>query len=111
MTGMHGETEKERGGGGEAWRRGWGLRGFAEDLSHTRALLQATIACVVIVLKAWRPGPEPPLWTVVCGGRGFRFQSFSPPSCGLLDVFVLRAKVNLERNKEEGKHYHGTVHV
>lgn len=35
--------------------------GLDGDLSHTRALLQATIACVVIVLKAWRRGPEPPL--------------------------------------------------
>lgn len=56
MTGMHGETEKEP-GQREAWWCGWGLAG---DLSHTRALLQATIACAVIVLKAWRPGPEPP---------------------------------------------------
>lgn len=39
---------------------GGGGGGLAGDLSHTRALLQATIACVVIVLKAWRPGPELP---------------------------------------------------
>lgn len=50
-----------------------------------------------------------PLRTVVHGGRGFHFQSFSPPSCGLLDVFVLRAKVNLNRKKKEK--LHGTVHV
>lgn len=49
--------------------------------------------------------------TAVCGGRGFRFQSCFfvcffplPPPCGPLDVFVLGAKVNLKRNKEEGKH-------
>lgn len=62
----------------------------------------------------WRlgvQGPSFPPWTVVRRGRGFRFQSFSPPFCGLLDVFVLRAKVNLKRNKKEGKHYHGNVHV
>ena len=45
------------GGGGEG----------AGDLSHTRASLQATIACVVIVLKAWRPGPEPPP-RLLCAG-------------------------------------------
>lgn len=107
MTGMHEETEKEQ---GEAWWRWWVWRGLAGDLSHTRALLQATIACVVIVLKAWRPGPEPPPpRTVVHGGRGFHFQSFSPPSCGLLDVFVLREKVNLNRKKKEK--LHGSVHV
>lgn len=44
------------------------------------------------------------------GGRGFGFQRFSPPSCGLLDVFVLRAKVSLKR-KRGGKHHHGPVHV
>lgn len=54
------ERQRKSGGGSEARWWGWGWRGLAGDLSHTRALLQATIACVVIVLKAWRPGPEPP---------------------------------------------------
>lgn len=46
---------------------------------------------------------SPRWWTVVCGGRGFRFQRFSPPSCGLLDVFVHRGEVNLKIHKEGGK--------
>ncbi len=49
---------------------------------------------------ASRARASPCVWTVVCGGRGFRFQSFSPPSCGLLDVFVPRAKVNLKRRRK-----------
>lgn len=62
MTEEHREVEKEQEG---RWRSGddGGSRGGGElagDLSHTRALLQATIACVVIVLKAWRPGPSLP---------------------------------------------------
>lgn len=48
----------------KATRRGqseaWWWRGLAGELNHTRALLQATIACVVIVSKAWHPGPESP---------------------------------------------------
>lgn len=51
------------------------------------------------------------LWTVVHGGCGFCLKSFSPPTCGLLDVFVLRAKVSLKRNKEKGKHHYATAHV
>lgn len=66
MTGIHGVTGGGR-GECEAWWCGWGLAG---DLSHSKALLQATIACVVIVLKAWRPGPEPP--PVDCCVRGPR---------------------------------------
>lgn len=104
MTGMHEETEL-----GEAWWQWRVWRGLAGDLSHTRALLQATIACVVIVLKAWRPGPEPPPRRLLCMGAAAFTSRVFPPSCGLLDVFVLRAKVNLNRKKKEK--LHGTVHV
>lgn len=51
----------------EAWWCRWELAG---DLSHSKAFLQAVIACVVIVLKAWRPGPELP--PVDCCARGLR---------------------------------------
>lgn len=47
--------------------------------------------------------------TLCAGAVAFAFRAFFfffplPPPCGLLDVFVLGAKVNLKRNKEEGKH-------
>ena len=118
MTGMHGETEKEQwgekrgsrpggagggggGGGGYSWR-------FEPYQGFTAGHNSMCGDCVEGLASRARASPR---GLVVCGGRGFRFQSFSPPSCGLLDVFVLRAKVNLKRNKEEGKHYHGTLHV
>lgn len=92
------------------WMRWWG--GGLGDLSHTRALVQATIACVAIVWKAWRPGPEPPPSNCLCvGAAAFTFRALRLLLVGLLDVCVLRPKVNFNRNKEEGKHYHGTGHV
>lgn len=102
------------GGGGQRERGPLVLPGVgAADLSQTRALLLATIACVVIVLKAWRPRLQrgPPL-VCVCGFRFFGGLFFSPfffsllplpLACGLLDVFVLGAKVNWRRNKERRK--------
>ena len=54
-------NDRDAWGDRERERERLGVEGvIAGDLSHTRALLQATIACVVIVLKAWRPGPGPP---------------------------------------------------
>lgn len=70
-----GDAEKGwwEGAGGQRERGPLVLPGVgAADLSQTRALLPATIACVVIVLKAWRPRLQrgPPL-VCVCGFRFF----------------------------------------
>ena len=110
MTGMHGETEKEQreGGGRERGlvvRMGGGWRGLAGRFEPYQGFTAGhnSMCGDCVEGLASRARALPP-GTVVCGGRGFRFQCFSPPSCGLLDVFVLGAKVNLKRNKEGGKH-------
>lgn len=90
----------------EACWRGWGLAG---DLSHTRALLQATIACVVIVLKAWRAGPCLPLWIVVLGPQ-LSLSELFPAFLWFFRGLCSEGEGQLKRNKEVGKHYHGTGH-
>lgn len=59
------------------------------------------------------PGPilKPSLYGLVgVGAVAFAFGAF-PPSCGLLDVSVLRVKVNLKEKTSKGKHHRGAVHV
>lgn len=45
-----------------------GVEGFERD----------TLACVVIVLKAWRPGPEPPPVDCYAWGPWLSFSVLSP---------------------------------
>lgn len=83
MTGTHGETQRKRCGRG-AWGPAGVGGGELQIWAIPGLLLQATIACVVIVLKAWRPrAPGPPR---LCAGaaafafRAFFFVFFSSPS-------------------------------
>lgn len=92
-------------------RRGVGAgRGWTGDLSHTRALLQATIACAVIVLKAWRPETEPPPVDCCMWGPRLSLSEIFLSFLWLVGCLCSRGEGQYERSKEEGKHYRGTVH-
>lgn len=101
MTGMHAEKEKEQ-GESEAWWCGWMWRGLVGDLSHTMALLQATIACVVIVLKAWRPGPESPPEDCCAWGPRLLLPEFFPSFLWLVRCLCSQGEGQFKK-KEEGK--------